>query len=295
MAQVRVLNDAAGLTNASIAPGDTSFALQSGQGARFPQITGGDWFYVTVTTSGGVKEVMKVTAITVDTLTVTRGVDGTTAQSFVAGNSVQLRFNAAILTDLQAQINASIIAPLNQYLPLLLVMIWTGSIASIPAGWQICDGTNGTPNLKDRFVVGSGNLYATGATGGATTATLTTANLPAHTHSITDNGHTHGFPQGAGHVHAVNDPGHYHTLPYNNSGNRGTVNTLVANAQTSSTGNFGGTYLYTGITITPELANLSLNANSTGISVNNTGSGTPFSVMPPYYAYAYICKTATWS
>lgn len=294
MAQVRVLNDAQGLTNASIATGDTSFALQAGQGVRFPQITGGDWFYVTVTTSGGAKEVMKVTAIVADTFTVTRGVDGTTALSFVAGNSVQLRFNAAILTDLQAQINAGMVGVLNQYLPLQLVMIWTGSIASIPAGWQLCDGTNGSPNLKDKFVVGSGNTYATGATGGATTATLTTANLPAHTHAITDPTHTHSYPQSP-HTHSISDPTHSHQMPYNGSGNRSTFVAMVAQGLASSNGNFGSTYSGTGISITAEPANVSLNANSTGISVNNTGSGTPFSVMPPYYAYAYICKTATWS
>lgn len=75
---------------------------------------------------------------------------------------------------------------------------WSGSEASIPAGFSLCDGTNGTPNLQDRFVVGAGGNYAKGATGGAnivtTTATitvaghsLTAAEMPKHTHgTITD-------------------------------------------------------------------------------------------------------------
>lgn len=294
MAQVRALNDAAGALNASVTTGATSITLQAGQGALFPQITGGDWFYVTVTTSGGVKEVMKCTSITADTLTVTRGVDGTSAQAFVAGNPVNLMFNAAILSDLQAQIAASIVAPLNQYIPLQLVMIWTGSIASIPAGWQLCDGTNGTPNLKDRFVIGSGNLYATGATGGATTATLSTANLPAHTHTITDPGHLHGYPQ-APHNHGVNDPTHSHNLAANTSGNSGTGATVIANTSSGSVGTFYANNVTVGITVATQYANVSINNASTGISVNNTGSGTPFSLMPPYYAYAYIAKVASWS
>jgi hypothetical protein len=50
------------------------------------------------------------------------------------------------------------------------IILWRGSIASIPSGWALCDGNNGTPNLKDRFVVGAGNSYAVGATGGSTSA-----------------------------------------------------------------------------------------------------------------------------
>jgi len=46
------------------------------------------------------------------------------------------------------------------------IIMWSGSIASIPSGYVLCDGTNGTPNLKDSFVVGSGATYAVGNTGG---------------------------------------------------------------------------------------------------------------------------------
>ena len=44
-----------------------------------------------------------------------------------------------------------------------MIMLWSGSIGSIPAGWYLCDGTNGTPNLKDSFIVGAGNIYPVGA------------------------------------------------------------------------------------------------------------------------------------
>ena len=72
------------------------------------------------------------------------------------------------------------------------IILWSGSTASIPAGWYLCNGANGTPNLQDRFVVGAGSSYAVGGTGGATTAsvggttgatTLTTAQMPSHNHS----------------------------------------------------------------------------------------------------------------
>ena len=50
-------------------------------------------------------------------------------------------------------------------------MIWSGATNNIPTGWQLCDGTNGSPDLRDKFVVGAGNSYAVDATGGSTTST----------------------------------------------------------------------------------------------------------------------------
>jgi len=48
------------------------------------------------------------------------------------------------------------------------IIMWSGSIGSIPAGYVLCNGSNGTPDLRDKFVVGSGNTYAVGNTGGFT-------------------------------------------------------------------------------------------------------------------------------
>ena len=67
-----------------------------------------------------------------------------------------------------------------------IIAIWSGSIASIPTGWKICDGNNGTPDLRNRFVVGAGDTYAVDANGGAI----------AHTHPFTGDGHTHDIPGG---------------------------------------------------------------------------------------------------
>jgi hypothetical protein len=46
------------------------------------------------------------------------------------------------------------------------IIMWSGSIGSIPAGYVICNGSNGTPDLRDSFVVGAGNSYGVGSTGG---------------------------------------------------------------------------------------------------------------------------------
>lgn len=69
-------------------------------------------------------------------------------------------------------------------LPRGVIVMWSGKIAEIPAGWRLCDGTNGTPDLRDRFIAGAGNIYSIGATGGEAMHTLTIAEMPAHTHTL---------------------------------------------------------------------------------------------------------------
>ena len=73
------------------------------------------------------------------------------------------------------------------------IIMWSG--ASVPGGWSLCDGTNSTPDLRDRFVVSSGSAYSIGNTGGANSVTLTVDQIPAHTHAITAK--NDGSPSGA--------------------------------------------------------------------------------------------------
>lgn len=140
-------------------------------------------------------------------------------------------------------------------IPLGVISLWYGSIGSVPTGWYLCDGSNGTPDLRDKFVVGAGSTYAVAATGGATTATLVLGNLPAHTHTAT-----------------VTDPGHLHTYDRVNG----------------SAGAAGG-----GASAISSYTSTNTSTATTGITVSNasTGSGTSFSVLNPYYALAYIMKS----
>tara|TARA_R110000796_G_scaffold101637_6_gene210369 strand:- start:4803 stop:5249 length:447 start_codon:yes stop_codon:yes gene_type:complete len=69
-------------------------------------------------------------------------------------------------------------------IPIGGIILWSGSVGSIPDGWKLCDGNNSTPDLRNRFVVGTGNNYAVGSTGGADTVSLTTAQMPQHDHLV---------------------------------------------------------------------------------------------------------------
>ena len=67
-----------------------------------------------------------------------------------------------------------------------MIMIWKGSIVDIPRGWHLCDGSDGTLNLRDKFIVGAGNSYSVGSHGGnlnnTAKITLTYKDIPAHRH-----------------------------------------------------------------------------------------------------------------
>lgn len=68
-----------------------------------------------------------------------------------------------------------------------IILLWYGSLESIPAGWLWCDGNFGTPNLKSKFIVGHGAAYPIGQIGGAT----------VHSHTFTANNHKHTIASGA--------------------------------------------------------------------------------------------------
>lgn len=86
-----------------------------------------------------------------------------------------------------AQVNQNfddLVNGLDTAMPSGGIIMWSGSVASIPSGWYLCNGANSTPDLRGRFVYGAGGGYSPGDTGGAETHTLTESEIPAHNHPI---------------------------------------------------------------------------------------------------------------
>jgi len=80
-----------------------------------------------------------------------------------------------------------------------MIMLWSGSTGTVPSGWRLCDGGGGTPNLRDRFVVGAGSSYAVNATGGSNTRTTNTKSLTTSSKTLSvsrDGWGTTGGPLG---------------------------------------------------------------------------------------------------
>lgn len=68
--------------------------------------------------------------------------------------------------------------------PVGTIVIWSGTAEDIPDGWALCDGQDGRPDLRDKFVLGAGTAHAVGATGGEETHTLTVEEMPTHSHRL---------------------------------------------------------------------------------------------------------------
>lgn len=94
-------------------------------------------------------------------------------------------YDLASTTWLPCVKNTVLQAMIDAVIPTGVITLWSGAANAIPTGWKLCDGQNGTPNLTNRFVVGAGNSYAVAATGGASTVTLTTEQIPSHNHTLT--------------------------------------------------------------------------------------------------------------
>jgi len=96
---------------------------------------------------------------------------------YVRGGSAEI-LTGDIFNDYKTEV-------LNDGVPSGVITMWGGSIADIPDGWSLCDGTDGTPDLQDRFVVGAGGTYNVDDTGGSNTVQLTIDEIPSHSHTET--------------------------------------------------------------------------------------------------------------
>jgi microcystin-dependent protein len=162
--------------------------------------------------------------------------------------------------------------PLYKYVP-GMIMVWYGKASDVPQGWVICDGRNNTPDLRGRFVLGADVNYndsnaivyeRQGTSGGAESVTLTTAQLPAHTHAVE-------CGEAGKHYHEVQKKG-FHCVEHNSGSWRKAVSWTDL-AEDSLT-----TFAFT--TDAP--------AHKHDITIKNAGQGQAFSILPPYCRLHYI-------
>ena len=146
--------------------------------------------------------------------------------------------------------------------PAGVIVMWGGNVNQIPSGWNLCDGTNGTPNLTDRFIKGG----SPGSTGGASTHSHA-----AHTGVIS---HTHSV--------AVTDPGHDHVENSNNA----TTGPLRGWPTPDTSTN---TSMATGYSTASATTGISASASAPAGAVNELTHDS-VSNEPPYYTLAFIQK-----
>lgn len=96
---VKVANNAFGTLNAGITSSDTTIVLNAGEGARFPSLSAGDYFFATLIDTTNNLEIVKVTARSTDTMTVVRGQDGTTGRAYTTNDRFELRPTAALFDE----------------------------------------------------------------------------------------------------------------------------------------------------------------------------------------------------
>jgi microcystin-dependent protein len=157
------------------------------------------------------------------------------------------------------------------------IIMYNGSLANFPggvgtgeyAGWYLCNGGNGTPNLQGRFVVGSGSGYSVGGTGGAETVTLSAAQMPLHNHTATtstDGDHRHGFDDDVRAVASTTA-----SLNYSAGSTTVTGTSRTSNYHSPGSGymNYAGDHDHT-------------------VTVDPAGGGAAHENRPPYYVVAYI-------
>jgi microcystin-dependent protein len=153
-------------------------------------------------------------------------------------------------------------------LPKGSIVAWNSN--SPPSGWIICDGTNGTPNLKDRFVLGANSDKKINTTGGISSITLTANNIPEHTHSLS---HTGAIKKRLLHANTVGKNNMY------NGESGGSSHEVYCDVYSNS-----GTRLGTEVMSGTTAINL-LKPDKTAV----VGSKA-YDFIPPYYVLTYIIK-----
>ena len=187
----------------------------------------------------------------------------------------------------------------NSFVPIGGIIMWSGTIAEAEAltNWKICDGQNGTPDLRDKFVLGVRSSAAAstankGDTNNSNTITLSEGQMPAHNHNITDNGHNHGDGTLAAANQSITGEITKISEGFNAAGTATGVfsktnngnNSITESASTSPVSGFTMDASH-GHDVTGSTSN-----NTTGITAQVQGNGDSIDIRSAYLALCYIIR-----
>lgn len=290
--KIKFSNNASTTLFSAVTVGDTQIVVSPGGGSLFPELTDGNFFMITVVDAQGNLEIMGVTSRNVDTFTVNRAQENTPARAFPEGSVVELRLTAGSIGEIASQLTTDILAATQ--LPRGIITMWSGATNAVPSGWALCDGNNGTPNLKDRFIVGAGQSYGVGNTGGNWTQTP----------SVWTNAAGTGIQVAGTAINTSQMPWHTH------SGSVGSDASIQVqdSIQSSSAGEWLADDSFGSVGWSPSPIRKPLKEFSASLSISGTGGNQPhyhgvtdnghahtaaasaIDVRPPYYALAFIMK-----
>ncbi len=187
--------------------------------------------------------------------------------------------------------------------PAGVITLWSGADDGIPSGWALCDGQNGTPDMRDRFVVGSGGDYDTGDIGGADSKN--TSSNGSHSHSESSAGsHVHTSQSAGSHNHGitVNNhtlsknqmPAHSHTFQRATQAVGSTTIAGSGDQGVTYSSTEGGSAAHNHSASSASSGTHSHTINSNGghsHTINSSGSHNhSIDVRPRYYSSAFIIK-----
>ena len=189
----------------------------------------------------------------------------------------------------------------NSFVPIGGIIMWSGTVAEAEAltNWKICDGQNGTPDLRDKFVLGVGSSAAAstanqGDTNNNNSITLSEGQMPAHNHNITDNGHTHGDGTLAAANQSITGEITKISEGFNAAGTATGVFTKTNNGDNSITES-ASTSPVSGFTMDASHGHDvtgSTGSNTTGISAQVQGNGDSIDIRSAYLALCYIMRVS---
>ena len=295
-----------GATNLTVTKSTVGTEVVANFSTSNAQITGGNITGATsISATSGT-----FTNITTGVITVTGGnISGTAVSNTTLSNVNVVGSTATTKTYSDNSTAIATTAFVQSSVPAGVIWMWNSSVNPIPTGFQLCDGTNNTPDLRDRFIVGAGGLLANGATGGVGLSTLTINNLPSHTHAVSLTGTS---ATGGGHSHtavsssSVSDPTHAHIFPGDDqlifaAGYAGWAGASAGGFPYDAVSQHAGgaqmwytTEASTGITVATATTISSVGDHTHGVTLagttSPTGSGASFENRPPFYALCFIQK-----